>query len=147
MDRIKNGRYKDRSGNWIDITDSVQPFYVKNIIFNKYSQYKYIVKCINGLELEIPYSALTENEYKQSWQSKNKEQLIPCNILKNDLGRINIPKKSNYNLEVKSYCKTMCDSGCPALINDKNLDTYSCQYKKIKKQDYNKIVDFCKNEK
>lgn len=146
MDRVKNGRYENMLGHTIEVTDAMQPLFVKKIVMNRYFSKKYIVLCENNLQLIIPHSALTESEYKKSWQNQFKERSIPCKMLTNEFGGANIPRKSNYNLEVKSYCKKMLGSGCPALINDYNADTYSCQYKKLKKSDYEAIVLFCKNE-
>ena len=144
MDRVKNGIYKDCIGNIVEITDNNQPLFVTKIIANKYFSKKYIVICENGIQIEIPHDSLTESEYIQSWQSKNKLRNIPCDILISEFGRVGIPKNSNYNLDVKSYCKQMTGGGCPALIMDYNKDTYSCKYKKIKKSDYDEIVSFSK---
>ncbi len=147
-ERLKNGSYKvHNSRERIDITDAMQPVYIHKIIYNMYSSGYYILTThLNpNLTLIVPHRMTTEAEYKESWQSKKNKLFLPCRIETN-VGLINIPRKANYNLDVKAYCKNMCNSGCPALLQDLKTDTYSCEFKKIKKSEYNQIIEFCKSE-
>ena len=148
MERIRNGTYKIRnSKNTIDITDKMQPVYLDKIIINMYSSGYYILttKLNPKLEIKVPHDFLVECEYKKSWQSIRKERNIPCNIEKH-FGLINVPKDANYNLDVKSYCKTMCGSGCPALLQNTYDDNYTCHFKNIKKSKYDEISEFSQND-
>lgn len=137
-DRIKNGVYRDRLDNIVEVTDSMQPLYITGYVMNLFTQEKYIVSTSSGQDFVIPHSAVTDAVYKKSWQSKAKERVIPC-----DIDYSLIPKKANYNFDVKAYCKDMCGSGCPALKPDYKSSTWTCEYKKISKSEYEDIISFC----
>jgi hypothetical protein len=148
MDRLKNGTYKIRgSKEEIIITDLMQPCLVDKIILNMYfSGYYFLTTKLNpNLELKVPHRMVVETEFKKSWQSIKKERKLPCKI-DEELGLINVPKNADWNFDVKTYCKVMLGSGCPALTKNTNNDLYSCCYKKIKNEDYNEIIKYI-NEK
>jgi hypothetical protein len=148
MDRLKNGTYKLKNSRVeITITDLMQPCLVDRITLNMYfSGYYFLTTKLNpNLELKVPHRMVTETEFKKSWQSAKKERKLPCNIEK-ELDLINVPKNSDWNFDIKTYCKVMLGSGCPALIKNTNNDLYTCCYKKIKNEDYNKIKEY-RNEK
>lgn len=148
MERVKNGTYKTFHGSKeVEITDAIQPVYIKQRRKELYHlKAVAAVTTLSDEQIIIPVKNITETPYKKSWQSRRAERVIPCNIIE-ELGRVNIPKNANYNLDVKSYCKNACVTGCPALLLDYNKDTYSCQYKRIKDDEYNSIHTWSENNK